>query len=76
MSKSLVEIHGISRDMLSGAPSLKEVVKHIRSLLEAYRLGNCDTPVLVGHSLAGDIDALGLDKVDFIDTTNFRFKSD
>ena len=32
--------------------------------------------MFVGHSIIGDFEALGLDKVAYIDTTYFKFKSD
>jgi len=32
--------------------------------------------ILVGHGLINDIEALGLDNINYIDTTNFKFKSD
>ena len=32
--------------------------------------------ILVGHSVQSDIEAMGFDKVRYLDTLNYRFKSD
>lgn len=74
--KSMEEIHGISQSMLDGAPTLDEVKTHILSLLSNFEKQTKEKVVLVGHGLINDIEALHIDHARFIDTTNFKFKSD
>jgi hypothetical protein len=75
-SHSLKKIHGIGQELLKGAPTLVQVCSHIKSIMSDYEKQTKEGIVIVGHSVLGDIEALGLDKVGYIDTTNFRFKSD
>lgn len=44
--------------------------------MEDFEKENDQKVVFVGHSVVNDIEALALDDVQYIDTTNFRFKSD
>jgi ATP-dependent RNA circularization protein (DNA/RNA ligase family) len=75
-SYSLAHIHGISQSLLSGSPTLTQVYNHIKSISTEFEKNNKEGVVLVGHSIINDIEAMKLDKVAYIDTTNFKFKSD
>lgn len=72
----MAEIHGISHVALKGAPTPEEVSEHIERILNQFEKDTKQKVILVGHGLVNDIEALSLDGVAFIDTTNFRFKSD
>ena len=74
--KSMEAIHGISQSMLEGAPTLDQVKTHILSLLSNFEKQTKEKVVFVGHGLINDIEALHLEHARFIDTTNFKFKSD
>ena len=57
-SKSLDNIHGIQKDLIQDAPTFMEVKQHLCSILNSYELENGEKPILVGHSLANDIEAM------------------
>lgn len=58
------------------APTLFQVSCHIKSIVAEYEKNTKEGVVIVGHSVLNDIECLYLDKVCFIDTTNFKYKSD
>ena len=47
----------------------------MNDLLKQYQKSKGSKPILIGHSVLGDFDSLGLEDVKYIDTTNFRHKS-
>ena len=55
---------------------MQEVVKHIVKLMEDFKDQTGEQVVLIGHNVLNDIEALFLNQATYIDTTNFRFKSD
>jgi hypothetical protein len=75
-SKSLDKIHGISLDLLEGAPSVEQVKRYINRIVGEFERRSGQKVVLVGHSIVNDIESLDLDTAQYIDTTNIRFKSD
>ena len=74
--QSLKEIHKIELTTLKEAPSMQEVVKHIVKLMEDFKDQTGEQVGLIGHNVLNDIEALFLNQATYIDTTNFRFKSD
>ena len=74
--QSLKEIHGISIESLSDAPSIVEVTQEVQRMLDLYLKETGEHIVFIGHSVTNDIQALNLSNARYIDTTNFRFKSD
>lgn len=45
-------------------------------MFDEFEQKNEQKVILIGHSVVGDIEALGLKKASYIDTTNIRHKSD
>lgn len=57
-SKSMAHIHGIQKELIQDAPTFVEVKKHLCEILSSYESQNGEKPILVGHSLANDIEAM------------------
>ena len=74
--ESLAKIHGIDKETIKGAPKVKEVREEVQRLFDEFEEKDGEKVILVGHSVLGDIEALGLKKARYIDTTNVRHKSD
>ena len=74
-AKSMSHIHGIPASILRGAPTVEQVRSHIVQLFQAFKEESGEEVVLVGHSVVNDIEALRLESANYIDTTNFKFKS-
>ena len=70
------KIHGIESESLKGAPKVKEVRAEVERLIDEFEKKSGEKVILVGHSVVNDIEALGLAKARYIDTTNIRHKSD
>jgi hypothetical protein len=58
--ESLAKIHGIEKETIKGAPRVKEVREEVQRLLDEYEQKSGEKVILVGHSVVGDIEALGL----------------
>ena len=69
------KIHGITQESLVGAPTFFEVRAHLIEIMKDYENETAEKVILVGHSVVGDIEAMILEEVNYIDTTNFRFKA-
>jgi len=74
--ESLAKIHGIESESLKGAPKVKDVKAEVERLIDEFEKKSGEKVILVGHSVVNDIEALGLAKARYIDTTNIRHKSD
>jgi hypothetical protein len=70
------KIHGINEESLVGAPSFFEVRAHLIEIMRDFENETAEKIILIGHSVVSDIEAMILEDVNYIDTTNFRFKSD
>lgn len=70
------EIHGIPKKLIKNAPLFSDVKKHLEKLIEIYKQDNSDTVVIIGQSIISDIEAMKLEEIDYIDTTNYKYKSD
>lgn len=73
---SMQSVHGIQSRSITGAPSFFEVRAHLEELIRNCELQTKEKVILIGHSVVSDIETMILEKVKYIDTTNFKFKSD
>lgn len=59
----MIEIHGITTQMLADAPSLENVRKHIIEI--------CAGKVFIGHGVKQDMKVLGIFNFEYVDTQKY-----